>query len=241
MARASYVSIFLARFDEMRAAGPLPAHTSLDSLFRSIGADTRAAAMEPGSQEAFRFVALALHATEASAHQSVDHRYTVVPWFEEATEVWAAVLKPFRHLGECNYLDQTTPGPLFPMSESHPNPSEPIAIMTTSGWTVSESLDMNRVREFSNGVLGVRASMSGIAGLHSQQSFFFPGVLQYDPLTITLWRDAACARAFAYGPGVHKAQMLRQRAQNLADRTSFTRCHILRGEGTWHDRDPLTW
>ena len=240
MATASYVSIFLARFDEMRAAGPLPEHASPDVLFRSIGADTRAAAMEPGSQQAFRFVVLALHATQASAQQSVDQRYTVVPWLEEATEVWAAVLKPFRHLGECNYLDQATPGPLFPMSESQPNPSEPIAIITTSGWTVSESLDMNRVREFSNGVLGVRASMSGIAGLHSQQSFFFPGVLRYDPLTVTLWRDAACARAFAYGPGVHKAQMLRQRAQNLADRTSFTRCHILRGEGTWHGRDPLT-
>jgi hypothetical protein len=165
----------------------------------------------------------------------------VVPWFEDATEIWAGVLKPFRHFGECNYLDQAAPGPLFALPESQPNPSEPIAIVTTSGWTVCEGLDMNRVREFSNGVLGVRASMSGVAGLHSQQSFFFPGVLQYDPLTVTLWRDAASARAFAYGPGVHKAQMLRQRAQNLADRTSFTRCRILRGEGTWHGRDPLTW
>lgn len=241
MTTASYVSILLAKFDEMRAAGPLSPHSSPDALFSSIGADTRAAAMEPGSQQAFRFVALALHATEASAHQAVDHPYTAVPWFEEAAEVWAAVLKPFRHLGECNYLDQTTPGPLFRVSESQPNPSEPIAIMTTSGWTVNENLDMNRVREFSNGVLGVRASMTGIAGLHSQQSFFFPGVLRYDPFTVTLWRDAACARAFAYGPGVHKAQMLRQRAQNLADRTSFTRCHILRGEGTWHGSDPLRW
>ena len=86
-----------------------------------------------------------------------------------------------------------------------------------------------------------RASMTGIEGLHSQQSFFFPGVLQYDPLTVTLWRDAASARAFAYGPGVHKTQMLRQREQNLADRTSFTRCRILRAEGTWHGRNPLDW
>jgi hypothetical protein len=108
----------------------------------------------------------------------------------------------------------------------------PIAIVTTSGWTVCEGLDMYRVREFSNGVLGVRASMTGVKGLHSQQSFFFPGVLQYDPLTVTLRRDAASARAFAYGPGVHKAQMLRRREQNLADRTSFTRCRILRAEGT---------
>jgi hypothetical protein len=241
MATASHVSIFMARFDEMRTPGLLRADDSPGTLFHRIGADTRAAATEPASQQAFRFLMLALHANESSAQRAVDHRYAVVPWFEEAVEVWAAVLKPFRHLGECNYLDQAAPGPLFASSDSPPESSEPIAIVTTSGWTVCESLDMNRVREFSNGVLGVRASMTGIEGLHSQQSFFFPGVLQYDPLTVTLWRDAASARAFAYGPGVHKTQMLRHREQNLADRTSFTRCRILRAEGTWHGRDPLKW
>jgi hypothetical protein len=128
-------------------------------------------------------------------------RYAVAPWLEKAVEVWAAVLKPFRHLGECNYLDQTASGPLFASSDSPPASSEPIAIVTTVGWTVCENLDMNRVREFSNGAAGVRASMTGIEGLHSQQSFFFPGVLQYDALTVTLWRDAASARASAYGPG----------------------------------------
>jgi hypothetical protein len=100
---------------------------------------------------------------------------------------------------------------------------------------------MNRVREFSNGVMSVRASMTAVDGLHSQQSFFFPGVLEYDPITVTFWRDSASLRAFAYEAGVHRLQMERQREQNLAHRTSFTRCSVVRSEGTWHGTDPLHW
>jgi hypothetical protein len=239
MNRASHVSMFLARFDELRTAMPLSPALPAGVLFRGVGADTRAAASEPGSQQAFRFLVLALHSDEASAHAAVENRRTIAPWLADAVEVWSAVLSPFRHMGECNYLDSASPGPLFALSGAQPDPAEPIVVITTAGWVVGEKLDMTRVREFSTGVLGVRASMTGVEGLHSQQSFFFPGVLQHDPVTVTVWRDSASARAFAYGPGVHKAQMQRQREQNLADRTSFTRCRIVRGEGMWHGRDPL--
>ena len=61
----------------------------------------------------------------------------------------------------------------------------PVVALTTSGWDVVESLDMNRVREFGAGVLAVRASMTGLPGLRSQQSFLFPGVLECDPITVT--------------------------------------------------------
>jgi hypothetical protein len=93
---------------------------------------------------------------------------------------------------------------------------------------------MNRVREFSNGVMSVRASMTGIAGLHSQQSFFFPDVLEYDPITVTVWQRFDDLRTFAYGSGSHRIQLERQRATQLADRTSFTRCRVVRSEGTWY-------
>jgi hypothetical protein len=239
MIRASHLSLVLARFDELRTAGSLSSALAPGVLFRGVGADTRAAASEPGSQQAFRFLVLGLHADEASANASIENRSAFAPWLAEAAEVWSAVLSPFRHMGECNYLDAASPGPLFAPLATQPDPAEPIVVITTAGWVVGEKLDMARVRDFSTGVLGVRASMTGVEGLHSQQSFFFPGVLQHDPVTVTVWRDSASARAFAYGPGVHKAQMQRQREQNLADRTSFTRCRIVRGEGTWHGRDPL--
>jgi heme-degrading monooxygenase HmoA len=97
---------------------------------------------------------------------------------------------------------------------------------------------MNRVREFGAGVLAVRASMTGVPGLRSQQSFFFPGVLECDPITVTFWRDEASIRAFAYGQGSHRRQLDRHRTERLADRTSFTRFHVLSSAGTWYGEDP---
>jgi hypothetical protein len=236
MTRATHLSVFLARFDSLRAAGELHARPHDGVLFRGIAADTRAAATEPGSQQAFAFLIIGLHADETSAHRALDDRRELAPWFEDAAEIWSAVLQPFRHTGVANYLDRALPGALFESLGPQPAAGAPIVVVTSAGWTVGENFDMNRVREFSTGVMGVRASMSGVAGLLSQQSFFFPRVLEHDPITVTLWRDTASARAFAYGPGVHKEQMQRQNDQGLADRTSFTRCRVVRGEGTWHGR-----
>jgi len=233
MTQASHLSMFLARFDSLRSAGELDAKPQDGLLFRGVAADTRAAATEPGSQQAFTFLILGLHATESSAHRALDRRRQQAQWLEEASEVWSGVLQPFRHTGSANYLN-ALPGPLFDPLGPQPTSGAPIVVVTTAGWTVCENLDMNRVREFSTGVMGVRMSMSGVAGLLSQQSFIFPRVLEYDPLTVTLWKDTASVSAFAYKPGVHKTQMQRHKNENLADRTSFTRCRIIRAEGTWH-------
>ena len=99
---------------------------------------------------------------------------------------------------------------------------------------------MNRVREFGAGVLAVRASMTGVPRLRSQQSFFFPGVLECDPVTLTFWRDEPSIRAFAYGQGSHRRQLDRHRSEGLADRTSFTRFRVLSSAGTWHGENPAS-
>jgi hypothetical protein len=234
--RATHLSLLLARFDSLRSASEIDVPPRDGALFQAIGADTRAAATEPASQQAFTIVFVGLHTDERSAHRTLDDRQEVAPILDEAAEVWGAVLQPFRHTGAANYLDRTSPGELFASLGPQPAAEEPIVIVTSAGWTLSDGFDMNRVREFATGVMGVRMSMSGVPGLLSQQSFFFPRVLEYDPITVTLWRDTASARAFAYGPGVHKAQMQRQKEQGLADRTSFTRCRIVRAEGSWHGR-----
>ena len=83
--------------------------------------------------------------------------------------------------------------------------------------------------------------MTAVDGMHSQQSFFFPGVLRFDHMTVSFWRDSDAASNYLYGPGVHRLQMERQRTRNLSDRTSFTRCTALRSEGTWYGRDPTVW
>lgn len=238
MTRATYVSIQLARFDSLRTAEDMAAEERAGVHFCGVAADTRAAATEPASQQAFKFLIFGLHEDAASAHRFLDNRRALVPWLDEALEVWEAVLQPFRHTGEANYLERGQPGPLFDSLAPPPASTAPIVAITSSGWTVGEAFDMSRVREFSNGVMSVRASMTAVEGLHSQQSFFFPRVLEYDPLTVTFWRDSASLRAFAYGAGVHRLQMERQREQNLADRTSFTRCSVVRSDGTWHGTDP---
>ena len=233
------ISLQLASFDTLRVPGACNLDKIGKPLFFEIGADTRAAVTSPSSQQAFRFLLLGIHEDEDSAHHFLDLATHISPWVGEATERWATVLQPFHHKGEANYLTPSQPAKLFEELCESPGINTPIVVLTTSGWITGESLDMNRVKEFSEGVLGVRASMTGIDGLHSQQSFFFPGVLTYDPITVTIWRDSVSVGKFAYGAGAHKMQMDKQKVHNLADRTSFTRCRILRSEGTWHGSNPL--
>ena len=235
VAKAAIASVQLARFDRLREAGPLPDVMAPGTVFCNVAADTRAAGAEPASQQAFTFVILGLHEDAASARRFLANRGA---WLDEAQEVWSGILEPFRHHGAVNYLDRANPGLLFESMMPADLGDGPVVALTTSGWNVGEGLDLNRVREFGAGVLAVRASMTGVPGLRSQQSFFFPGVLECDPLTVTFWRDEASIRAFAYGQGSHRRQLDRHRAEGLADRTSFTRFRVLSSTGTWYGVDP---
>ena len=238
MSRASCLTLHLARFDSLRTVSELAPDPDSCLLFCGVAADTRAAATEPASHEAFKFLIFGLHANETSAHQFLDGCPALAPWLNEASEVWRAVLQPFRHVGEDNYLDRKQPGVVFDTLAPAPPPDSPLVVVTTVGRNLGEGFDMNRIRDFTTGVVGVRTSMTAVPGLHSQQSFLFPRVLEYDPLTVTFWRNYAATRDFAYGPGVHKVQMEQMRERNLADHTSFTRCIVVRSEGTWHGTDP---
>lgn len=199
-----------------------------------MAADTRAAGTEPASQQAFAFLLLGLHEDVASAQGFLSVR---VPWLDQAQEIWSGILEPFRHHGAANYLNRAYPGLLFESMMPVDLTDGPVVALTTSGWNVGEGLDMNRVREFGAGVLAVRASMTGVPGLRSQQSFFFPGVLECDPITLTFWDDEASIRTFAYGQGSHRRQLDRHRTERLADRTSFTRFRVLHSAGAWYGQD----
>jgi hypothetical protein len=237
VALASFASIRLARFDQLRQAGAVVVDAHPGVLFCRVAADVRAAGTELNSQQGFTFLILGLHADAESARQLVDDR-AAAPWLDDASESWGGVLQPFRHHGASNYLDGANPGALFEPMMPAESPAGPVVALTTVGWN-REGLDMNRVRDFGAGVMAVRMSMTAVPGMHTQHSFFFPGVLEADPVTVTLWRDEASIRAFAYGQGPHRRQLDRLRAENLADRTSFTRFRVLHSAGTWHGRDPL--
>src|SRR4051812_41823054 len=234
MAKAAIASLQLARFNRLRDPGPLPEGPATGTLFCNVAGDTRAAGTDPSSQQAFTFLILGLHEDAASAQRFLADR---VAWLDEAQEVWSGILEPFRHHGAANYLDPANPAPLFDSMAPADLVDGRVVALTTVGWNVGEGLDMDRVREFGAGVRAVRASMTGVPGLQSQQSFFFPGVLECDPLTLTFWRDEASIRAFAYGQGSHRRQLDRHRTEGLAARTSFTRFRILSSVGTWYGED----
>jgi hypothetical protein len=234
---AAVASMQLARFNRLQAAGPVAAAPTPGLLFSGVAADIRAAGTEPGSQQAFTFLILGLHTDVASARQFVQDRTTCAPWLDDASEAWCGVLQPIRHHGLANYLDRDTPGALFDPALPGVGPGGPVVALTTVGWN-RDGLDMNRVREFGAGVMAVRMSMTGVPGLKTQHSFFFPGVIEHDPLTVSFWHDEASIRDFAYGQGSHRRQLDRHRADPLADRTSFTRFRVLHSAGTWHGHDP---
>ena len=241
MQRATCASLQLVRFDSIRTAGAIEADGRPGVLFCGAAADTQAAGTEPDSQRAFVFAVLGLHATAHSAHRLLDDGESLAPWIKEAREVWGCILQPFRHKGEANYLDRATPGTLFSKDAlaATPPPEAPFVSVTTSGWKRVPGLDLARVREFYTGMLAVRTAMTAMPGLHSQQSFFFPGNIEFDPVSFTIWRNLQAMNEFAYGYGVHRLQTQAQQERHMADRTSFTRCVVFRNEGTWYGSNPL--
>ena len=238
MPLASHVSLQLARFTTLRTSTDVDLSVAPDALFLNVAADVRAAATDLASRQAFVFLLFGLHADADSAHRAIEAGTQIAPFLSEAAESWHAVLKPFRHAGEANFLSEQEPGPLFDVRESQPDTSQPIVVLTSAGYHLGPDLDMQRVRDFGTGVLGVRASMTGLSGLTAQHSFFFPDVLRQDALTVTIWRDFAAMRDFAYGPGSHRRQLDRHKAASMVDRTSFTRCTIERSTGTWYGWSP---
>jgi hypothetical protein len=239
MPKASFITLHLARFDALLTnPGQSGAERKDGVIFCGVAADTRAAATEMATQQAFVFAMIALHADEHSARAFLHERRSVAPWMEEAKESWAGALRPFRHKGEVNWVDRRSPGQVFDPGAA-PAAHAPFVAITSVGWRTGPDLDMNRVLDFSTGAVGIRASMTGVAGLRSQHSLTFPGGLELDPVTVSFWEGDAAACAFAYGGGVHKMQMNRSRQLNTTDRTSFTRAIALEAYGRWCGADPL--
>lgn len=238
MATASFVSLHLARSDHLRVAGPLDPGDLPGLLFCEVGADCRAAGTDPASREAFAFLVVGLHATEASADKLVTDIATIAPWLGEAVERWSGVLAPYRTKGESNLIHPTTPARLFDPLTTAPGRNEPVVVFTTAGWD-RDGLDMARVQDFGAGVAAVRISMTAVPGLRSQQTFFFPGIIAHDPPTLTFWDDEPSHVAWAHRQATHKRQMDRYWTTANADRASFTRLAALRSYGTWYGVDPV--
>ena len=67
MTTASFISLHLARFDQLRTAGPVDPGARPGLLFCEVGADCRAAGTDPATREAFSFLVVGLHDSRESA------------------------------------------------------------------------------------------------------------------------------------------------------------------------------
>lgn len=228
MSLATHASLVIARFDEARKTGEVEAG---HALFLKAAADVRAAARDVRSQTAYVFAVYGLHTSKEAAQETVANRFASAPWLAEAADVRAAVLEPFRHFGEANYLGQ--PGPVFEVSSMPQDDGDPVLIVTSVGWNSADGEAKERISLFSDNVAAVRIGLGGAAGLVSQNSFSFPGGLAVDGITVTVWRNLRSAMAFAYGPGHHRTQVKLQRETLYGDRTSFTRFRIDSTIGDW--------
>ena len=238
MTRSSFVTITIARFDELTAVdAPAARPPAGQPLMWSVGADEHAAGMEFGTQRAYSWLALGLHASSQSAQVLFDTERDTTPLFPYAAEVWSAVLQPYAHHGVVNWLDPKNPGLVF---EPGPRPSEraPFVVITSVGWTLDDRFEVGKAMDFGRGVAAVRSSMKDVDGLYFQHGFNFPGLLAVDGPTVTMWQDDTATRAFAYRAGVHKTEMDHFRLHDTADRSSFTRLRVLRSRGSVQGHTP---
>ena len=177
--------------------------------------------------------AVGLYHEESDARAAFQDTEQFLPFLPAAVESWHAVLLPVMHRGECNHLDREHPGLIF---EAGPvDPGGPCMVITTAGFNFGPALDINRVIHFRRHVDLVNAWIGQAEGCLANQ-VFTPHTVGDDGFTMSIWRDDASMLAAAYRPGEHRAQLDRHKAENLFDRSSFTRLRILQMSGEWGGR-----
>ena len=233
---ANYLSVHLARFDEVRH---LPDHSDNPPAGSPsswlIGADEGRHGSEFASQLASEFIAVGVHADEASARACAS---ADVDAFADATEVWSVALQPTKSHGSCTWIGD---GNHFAVDRSIRSTDGVVITLTTAGWELGPEFDVQRAMSFGDGVERVRTWIHDepIDGLLVSGIFVFPGLLVHDGPTFSIWRDDAAMKNFAYRAGAHKTEMDAFRLDETADRTSWTRLRAIESHGTWSGVDPL--
>lgn len=227
----SFVSLEIARFDEVLRPDQLPVTGPAGApRFWGVGLDAREAGGS-GSTGPGRVVAsLALHDDEASALLAL-----ATPHLEHVdglspSTTWSALLSPFTHRGAVNWLDPEDPGPVL-RTHLPPADGEPTLVITTVGYDVGPGFDPGRARDFDAAVSRVHDTIGTSSGLRFHHVFNFHDHRK-DPVTVTMWDSDRDIRAFAYRSGRHRDEVDRYRELGTADRTSFTRLHVLSERGT---------
>ena len=169
---------------------------------------------------------------EAEAHHVLDEleaQFTDLPAFAEN---FHCLLRPIRFFGDCRWLD----GANAELAVAASDPGGPVVVLTSAGYDDTGPDQYARMRDFRENVDRVRAWYDTIDGNIVNGSF----TTGTDGMTFSLWRSDKSLRDAAYGEGLHRTQLDRQKSERMADRTSYTRTRMMRHLGTWNGRDPVS-
>lgn len=180
--------------------------------------------------------AVGLYRQRTDAQRAVATPEEFMPFLAQATEAWHALLLPVANRGECNHLDPAAPGLMLQPAAS--DPGGPLVVVTTAGFDRGPDFSLARVISFRRAVDAVRDTVAGMDGNLARQ-VFTPHVVGPDGFTCTVWRDDKAMMAYAYRPGRHRTVMERYKAEQTADRTSFSRFRVLECHGQWEGRCPI--
>jgi hypothetical protein len=179
---------------------------------------------------------VALFADRSGAEAAFAASERFLPLLADTVESWHALLLPIAHRGECNHLERSRPRLMFEPSAE--DPGGPLFVMTTAGYVMGPDLDLARVIDFRVHVDKVHGWLQSAEGRVASQ-VFTPHTVGDDGVTMSLWRSDSAMIDTMYRPGFHRIQIERQRRDNLADRTSFTRFRVLKTRGRWNGSDPF--
>jgi len=183
-----------------------------------------------------RWGAIGLFRNLDEAQASLETKESYLPFLPEVVESWHLLLLPVMHRGECNHLSRENPGLCLEIAPN--DPGGQLVVITTAGFVLGPSLDLERVIDFRRKVDALLGFMRSSDG-NLASTVFTPHTAGDDGCTLTVWRSDAAMLSAAYRPAEHRTQVDRYKKEKTADRTSFTRLRILKTCGQWNGADPL--
>lgn len=231
MLKVGWITFHRWLFENEQSADTLTVDAPSDVVWWHCGADSSVGRDGFRTERGRSWAGAGFFEDRAKAEHVLDDVSSQFPNLPEWGEEFHCLLRPIRFSGVCNWLARAD----AELAVAADDPGGPLAVLTSAGYDDMGPSNHARMRDFSENVDRVRAWYDTLEGNIVNGNF---ATGSEDGMTFSLWRSDDDMRAAAYGQGVHRTQLDRQKAERMADRTSYTRTRMLRHFGTWHGRDP---
>ncbi|MGD9600337.1 MAG: hypothetical protein AB7O21_00500 [Gammaproteobacteria bacterium] len=199
-----------------------------------VGRDARLATDGLPVSASEHWGAFGIYEDRAAAETVLTSPTAHLPFLEDATEAWHALLLPFSHRGEVNWRGRVEISAAIRVGK---DPGGPLAVLTTAGHDLSIAGAMPRLVEFVRRTYAIRSHFEGLPG-NLRSALMTPGDA-CDGTTFTLWQEDAAMLRAAYAGGLHAETLAQHRERSMLDRASFTRARVVASRGTWGGCDPV--